>query len=202
MSAISICSRWKIPCAALILCGCVTFAVAQSTGSAPKPGLPIPVAALVPTAPIVFYGDGHRLLCYEIYLTNMSKQTWVLRSIQAIGDDGPALLKLDGRDLQSALSHPGRPDLKGDALYELAPGERIIAFIWIKLTGSVPVQLRHELTFKDNGANQAVELTGATTKVSDGITTISPPLRGENWLAADAPSNTSDHLCLPKTRSR
>ena len=193
MSTFSTCSRWKILCAALIFCGCVTVAVAQSTGSPPKPGPPIPVAALVPTAPIVFRGDGNGLLCYEIYLTNMSKQSWILQSIQAIGDGGPALLKLDGKGLQSALRHPGRPDLKDDALYELAPGERVIAFIWIKLTGSVPAQLRHELTLRKSGDDKLFEMNAATTRISDVITTITPPLRGKNWLAGNGPSNTSDH---------
>jgi hypothetical protein len=123
----------------------------------------------------------------------MSKQAWILQSIQAIGAGGPALLKLDGKGLQSALRHPGRPDLKGDALYDLAPGERVIAFLWIKLSGSVPVQVRHELTFKKSGDGKLLAMDGATTKVSDGITTITSPLGGKNWLAGNGPSNTSDH---------
>jgi peptidase M23-like protein len=193
MSPISTCIRLTTVCAALILCSFVNVALAQGAGLQAKPSPALPVQAFVPTAPIVFHGDGSGLLCYEIYLTNMSKEGWVLQRITAMGDDGPALLKLDGKDLQSALRHPGRPDLKDDALYELAPGERVIAFIWIKLSGPVPVRLRHELTFKKSGSDKLLEMNGATTKVSDAITTITPPLRGKNWLAGNGPSNISDH---------
>jgi Peptidase family M23 len=193
MSLSSSCLRLKTLCA-LILCGFVTVASAQATNSPPKSGQPIPVQAFVPTAPIVFHGDDGGYLCYEIYLTNMSKQAWVLQRIQAIGDDGVVLLKLDEKDLQGVLRHPGRPDLKGDALYELAPGECVIAFIWIKLPGSVPRQLRHELVFRKSGDNKLLEMKVAnTTNVSDATTTVTSPLRGKNWLAANGPSNTSDH---------
>ena len=193
MSPISTCLRLTTVGAALILCSFVNVAPAQSAGSPAKANQAIPVQAFVPTAPIVFHGDGSGLLCYEIYLTNMSKEGWVLQRITSIGDGGPALLKVDGKDLQSVLSHPGRPDLKGDALYELAPGERVIAFLWIKLSGPVPKQLRHELIFKKSGDGKLLEMNAVATKVSDVTTTIASPLPGKNWLAAGAPSNTSDH---------
>jgi biotin carboxyl carrier protein len=193
MSPISTCLRLTTVGAALILCSFVNVAPAQSAGSPAKPNQAIPVQALVPTAPIVFHGDGSGLLCYEIYLTNMSKEGWVLQRITATVDGGPALLKVDGKDLQNVLSHPGRPDLKGDALYELAPGERVIAFLWIKLSATVPKQLKHELIFRKSGDDKLMEMNAVATEVSDVTTTIASPLRGKNWLAAGAPSNTSDH---------
>jgi biotin carboxyl carrier protein len=41
--------------------------------------------------------------------------------------------------------------------------------------------------------DKPLEMNAAGTKVSDVTTTITSPLRGKNWLAAGAPSNTSDH---------
>ncbi len=193
MSYISTCFRWETLCAALIFSGFATAALAQSTSVPVKPAIPIQVQAFVPTAPIVFRGDGSDHLCYEIYLTNMDKQAWVLQRVTAISDGGTALLKLDGKDLQSTLRHPGRPDLKDDALYQLAPGERVIAFLWINLSGSVPKQLRHELIFRKSGEDKLLEMDAAVTKVSDATTTITSPLRGKNWLAGNGPSNTSNH---------
>ena len=76
MSPISTCLRLTTVCAALILCSFVNVAPAQSAGSPAKANQAIPVQAFVPTAPIVFHGDGSGLLCYEIYLTNMSKEGW------------------------------------------------------------------------------------------------------------------------------
>ena len=116
-----------------------------------------------------------------------------MQRITAISDSGAALLKLESKDLQSALRHPGRPDLKDDTLYELAPGERVIAFLWINLSGPAPKQLRHELIFRKSGEDKLLEMDAPVSKVSDAITTITSPLRGKNWLAGNGPSNTSNH---------
>ena len=192
MSTLSIRLGWKALCAALLVCSFATISFAQSSGAS-KPGLPLQIQASVPTAPIVFHGDGGDLLCYEIYLTNMSKDAWLLQSIEARASGGGSLLKLEGKDLQGVLRHPGRPTLKDEALLEMAPGERVIAYMWIKLAGPAPEQLGHELTVKKRGDDNRVAMTGATTKVSSGITTITSPLRGKNWLAGNGPSNTSPH---------
>ena len=122
MSILSIALRRKTLSVALLVCGLATLVFAQTGSTPPKPGLPIQIQAFVPTAPIVFHGDGGDLLCYEIYLTNMSKDAWVLQRIQATGDVGGTLLSLEGKDLEGVLRHPGRPTLKDDALLEMAPG--------------------------------------------------------------------------------
>ena len=176
-----------------MLLALLTACSAQGAGSPVNTGRPIPVEALVPVAPLVFYGDGSSFLCYEIYLTNMSKQAWVLQRIEALGGSASALLQLEGKDLQSALHHPGRPDLKDDALAELAPGEQVIAFLWIKLAGPAPAQLRHQITFRASGDDKLVAMDAATTSVAQGLPAITPPLRGKNWLAGNGPSNASAH---------
>ena len=191
MSVISTCSHIKMLSALLIFCSFGTSLTAQSAGPPAKPVLPIPVQAVVPTAPVLFHGDGSDLLCYELYLTNMSKDAWVLQRIQAVSDGGTPLLKLEGKELQSALRHPGRPNLKDDALYELSPGERVIVYMWIKLSDAA--QLRHELSFKKSGDEKLFDMDGANTIVSEAITTIASPLTGKNWLAGNGPSNTSGH---------
>ncbi len=193
MSQIPTCLRWKFPCAVLFFWGLATVAPAQSTEFPAKPAVPIPVEVVVPSAPMVFLGDGSRHLVYEIYVTNMSDQAWVLRRIGAIGDGGQALLNLDGKDLQDTLRHPGRPDLEGDALYEVAPGERVIAFLWINFSGSAPKQLRHDLIFRKSGEDKLLVIDAAATKVSDARTTVTSPLRGKNWVAGNGPSNASKH---------
>jgi hypothetical protein len=164
-----------------------------ASAQAPPTFEAIPVAVTVPTAPVVFVGDGISHLCYEIYLTNMTKDAWTLERVEADDGAGASLTKLEGAPLEAALRHPGSSDLKGDALFKLAAGERMIAFIWIDLTRPAPKQLHHTLTWHKGDEHKSREMRGGVTPVLTGMSAISSPLRGKLWVAANGPSNTSAH---------
>ena len=158
-----------------------------------KKDVPLPIQTFVPTTPVVFHADGGSHLCYEIFLTNLSKDAWILQSITPVADDGSAFPVIDGKNLQTTLEHPGRPTLKDDALFELAPGERVVVFVWINLSGPAPKELKHELVYKRASGPQLFEMTAGKTAVSTTLPAIAAPLRGKNWVAANGPSNKSLH---------
>lgn len=167
----------------------IFFALAQS----PARFEPIPIEVAVPTPPTVFAGNGASHLCYEIYLTNMTKEAWTLERIEADNDAGASVINLEGAALETALRHPGNPDLKGEPLSRLAPGERMIAFVWVDLTGPAPKQLRHVLAWHKDSGQKSSEMRGGVTPVVTGTREIQSPLRGHRWLAANGPSNASAH---------
>jgi len=167
---------------------------ARSDAQAQKP--PIPIQIFIPTPPTAFRGDAQWRLCYEIYLTNLSPATWTVQRIDVKNENGAPLLTVQGNDLDEALSHPSLPhDSKGGPAAEIAPGEAVIAYMWIDLAkaAAIPTQLQHQVGLKNSGDKNNYELDAPLTVVSNKLPQIVPPLRGKNWVAISAPSNSSVH---------
>jgi hypothetical protein len=187
------------PLPRVLLCaGCSLVPLFPAPGESipPKPQLPIPLQVSIPTAPVVFRGGGQRRLCYEIYITNLSAETWSVRSINVQSEGGRRLLSVEAKDLSGVLRHPARkPDHKGAPAEEIAPGEGVIAYMWINLANDarLPARLRHLFAVKKPGENAQRELDAPTTTVLNKETDIASPLRGKNWVAGNGPSNTSPH---------
>ena len=159
-----------------------------------KPPLPIQIA--IPTSPTVFRGDGRWRLCYEIFLTNLSSATWALQRIEVKNESGTPLLTVQGKELDGVLSHPALPpEGKGGPAAEIAPGEAVIAYMWIELTKDVaiPTHLEHQFGLKNSGDKNNYEVDAPMTVVSDKLPQIVPPLHGPNWIAISGPSNSSVH---------
>jgi peptidase M23-like protein len=185
--------------ACLLLCaGCslVSLFPAPQQSIPPKSELPIALQVSIPTPPVVFRGEGQRRLCYEIYITNLSPETWAVRSIKVASEGGSDLLSLGTKDISGVLRHPARkPDHKAGPAEEIAPGESVVAYMWINLANDarLPARLRHVFAVKKRGENAERELDAPTTQVLNKATEIAPPLRGKNWVAGNGPSNTSVH---------
>ena len=165
--------------------------VAQSSSAKPAP---LQVSILAP--PSAFRGDGQWHLCYEIYVDNLSPFTWSVQSIEAKSDNGTALIHLSGKDLDAALFHPGRqPNQKGGPASEIGPGEAVVAYMWIDLPQSAPMpsHLQHQFTVKKANDSALYTVDAPSTTVATLLPQIESPLRGNNWVAGNGPSNTSAH---------
>jgi hypothetical protein len=177
-------------------CSLLPIFPAQAESIPPQPELPIPLQVSIPTPPVVFRGDGQSRLCYEIYITNLSAEAWAVRSINVQSEGGNHLLSVETKDVGGVLRHPARkPDDKTGAAEEIAPGESVIAYMWINLANDAPVpaRLRHLFAVKKAGEDAERELHAPTTAVLNKETEIASPLRGKNWVAGNGPSNTSAH---------
>src|SRR6185437_13002027 len=170
-------------------------APADTSAPAPAPVLAAPLQVSILAPPVVFRSNGRQHLAYEIQITNWSDDAWTARRIEVSSEKGALLLGVDGDEIAGLLRHPGRaPEAKDAAADTLAPRETMLAFMWIDLApgAAIPTQLRHSLTVQRKG-EPARQLDAPTTVVSGAVREIAPPLRGGNWLAANGPSNTSDH---------
>jgi len=90
----------------------------------------------------------------------------------------------------------------------VAPGESVIAYLWVDLDGksAAPTQLRHHFSVQREGEAPRV-IDAPTTVVRGSAREISSPLRGTDWVAANGPANSSqpfshDPLQLPLRRNR
>jgi len=147
----------------------------------------IPVEMTVPVAPTPFPADGKIHLVYELHVTNLAGLELPLSKLEVLNGE-TTVASFEGADLNSLLARPGAANLTDNRV--IGPGMRAIAYLWITLDpgAPVPAALRHRLT----GRNQT--LTGAAVAVSTAKPIVlGPPLRGENWIAANGPANGSVH---------
>jgi hypothetical protein len=154
---------------------------------------PIPLQLFIPTPPSAFRADTQWHLCYEIYLTNLSSSSWMVQHIDVKNESGAPLLTLQGKELETVLSHPALPpDSKGGPAAEIAPGEAVIAYVWISLAkgAPIPTRLQHKLSLKNSGDGKNYELDAPITVVSNKLPEIISPLRGKDWVALSGPANT------------
>ncbi|HGM5034563.1 TPA: M23 family metallopeptidase [Stenotrophomonas maltophilia] len=156
---------------------------------------PAPVEARIPFAPTLFVGsDGLRHLAYELHITNYYGDTGALQPqwLQVLGDDaGTPLLSLDA----SALRRWVRPTPAEDGVVSIAPGKRLVVFLWLSLPAAahVPHSLRHRMLLEtaDHGR---VALDGARVAINASpAIALGPPLRGGRWLAHEGPGDAQSH---------
>jgi murein DD-endopeptidase len=172
------------------------LAIAASLAAQPaKRSLIAPqVAVRVPVAPTVFKADGAWHLVYELRLANMSPADCQVSRVEVLSD-GPGARVLDAYDgarLDSAIAHPGQPKVKDKS--QLAPGTVATVYIWttVDKLDAVPAAIRQRLVVKVGDFAPDTILT-RPTPVNRGAVAITPPLRGDHWLAGNGPSFTSGH---------
>ncbi|HYR87983.1 MAG TPA: M23 family metallopeptidase [Terriglobia bacterium] len=147
----------------------------------------VPVEMTVPIAPTPFAAAGKIHLVYELHVTNFGGLELPLSKLEVLNGE-TTVAGFEAADLNSLLARPGAANLSDNRV--IGPGMRAIAYVWITLDAGTPVpaSLRHRLT----GRNQTV--TGAPVTVSTAKPIVlGPPLKGENWIAANGPANGSVH---------
>ena len=187
-----------LPCVIAVLLLSCSLSLAQSS---PAPVQPrqiefVQMQAAIPEPPTGFRGEGVWHLCYEIHLTNVSPSPWTLQRIQVSNENGAPLSDISDKGLEAVLYHPGHmPDAQPSPLNAIGPGEAIIAYMWIDLAQNAPMpkRLQHELTVQQAGTANRVTVQSVSTAVLTELPQISSPLRGKNWVAGSAPSNSSPH---------
>lgn len=150
---------------------------------------PITVQLLSPQVQPVRGSDGWYHLVYEVQLSNISSETWRVDAVTALAEGKP-LAKLSGKELESRL---GPLSSRGGST-ELGP--RQVAFLWMHLKfppkTALPQAFRHRIELS---GPQALTMEGGKATVgSQAALAISPPLRGESWLAGDGCCDSVRHV--------
>jgi murein DD-endopeptidase len=200
-------SSFKRACAAWLLAAAL-FAISPTrtpaqTDSArtPKP-LETPLDVTVPIDPTVFKTGGKWHLVYELHVANLGTWDCQLVDVEVLSDDSSSksLATFADAALDAIIFHPGLEGagktVKTAKKSIIGPGALAVVYIWVTLDnlGDVPTKIRHRVVIRIGDYPEAITLEGVPVTVDrNPVVVISPPLRGENWLAGNGPSNTSIH---------
>jgi len=160
----------------------------------PKP-LTAPLDVVVPIAPTAFQADGKWHLVYELHITNLAHSECTLTRIEVVAADSPhkSFANFSAADLAPLITHPGQTS--ADAT-KIGPGSFAVVFLWITVDNrdDVPQAINDRISTKvgDYPEGMMVE-TPAIAVDARPLAAIGPPLRGEDWVAVNGPSNTSAH---------
>lgn len=161
---------------------------------APKP-LSAPLDTSTPVPPTAFLADGKMHLVYELHVANFSSADCWLTHLDVIaGATGDkTLASYSEADLENMLARPGQPGASPKT--KLAGGTTAVIYLWLTLDKpqDVPDALRHKLSVKLGDAVLDPAITPPLAVNRKPVLVLRPPLRGDNWLAANGPSNSSVH---------
>jgi hypothetical protein len=129
-------------------------------------------------------------------VTNFGGDDCLLDRVAVLAGDasGRELASYDGAALVEATARPGLPSIRGAAKLNLAAAQRAVVYMWVTLpAGAKLPALQHRLTLKLGEAQQLMATDAGRVAISGRVKTIGPPLSGDSWLAANGPSNASQH---------
>jgi murein DD-endopeptidase len=161
----------------------------------PKPLVP-GFNSVIPIAPAAFRADGKWHLVYELHISNMDKWEYAFTRMDVLSADAAqkTLATFSGAELDAMFSHPGVPN--AEKVSKLAPGEFGAVFLWITFDKleDVPSAIAERISVKIGDYPEALSIVTPPTGVNKKpVVVISSPLAGEDWVAANGPSNTSPH---------
>ena len=168
-------------------------ATATATGPTEKP-FTIPLDVLVPIAPTAFAADGKFHLVYELHVTNMGSSSCLLSALEIMGEGARShsLAGFSQANLEGMIRSLGT---KPTEKTRLAPGASVIVYVWITVERreDLPAALGQHLSVKVGDYPEDLELQTYPVPVRKDPIVISSPLKGDHWVAANGPSNTSGH---------
>jgi len=174
---------------------------AASSASASSPVAPgpkekpisLPLDVTVPIAPTAFKADGKMHLVYELHVVNMGPWNCTLTRVEVLAaNSSNSLGSFSGVVLDGMLE---RPEISALPKSKLAPGTEAVVFMWITVDSKadVPASIQHHISVRLGDYPDELSVETNPLAVRTGPIMISPPLRGDHWLAANGPSNTSGH---------
>ncbi|MGB0037002.1 MAG: M23 family metallopeptidase [Candidatus Acidiferrales bacterium] len=169
-------------------------APAATPAHTPKP-LTVPLDVVVPIAPTAFQADGKWHVVYELHVTNLGRWDTSLTRVELFtaGSTQKSLVKLEGADLEAVLVRPGTDTTEKS---KIAPGAFAVVYLWLTLDKreDVPDSIRQRITTRIGDYPEQLAIDTAPTAVDRRtVAMISSPLRGDAWVAANGPSNSSAH---------
>lgn len=154
----------------------------------------VPAEVDHPISPTPVRANGKAHLFYELHITNLKAASLKLLRLEVYDPVTKSLFgSYEDAELAGLLSRPGASaDLNDKRV--LGGGMRAVVFLQISFApdGHIPNELCHRFLFTV-GDTQKV-LDNVMVRVAGGLPfVISPPLRGDRWLALSALSNTNSH---------
>jgi murein DD-endopeptidase MepM/ murein hydrolase activator NlpD len=135
-------------------------------------------------------------LVYELHISNLDKWEYAFTRIEVVsaGATQKTLATFSGAELDGMFIHPGLPG--AEKISQLAPGEFGAVFLWVTFDKpeDIPAAIAQRISVKIGDYPEALSVVTPPTSVDKNpVVVISAPLVGQDWLAANGPSNTSLH---------
>lgn len=155
--------------------------------------LPLQLEVRVPFEPTAFPSSQNSYLFYELYLTNFGSSPVKLESIEVVdagkNDAGPIAL-FNEEQLNTMIRHTG--ESTSDTFEKLTIKEGKSAIIFMQVTVNSKSLLPGSIFHRIHTGNETINCAVIKTRKTN-LQLFGPPLKGKNWLAADAPSNDEDN---------
>ncbi|HUK30933.1 MAG TPA: M23 family metallopeptidase [Candidatus Acidoferrum sp.] len=161
----------------------------------PAKPLTVPLDITIPKAPTAFAANGKMHLVYELHVANYGGSDCSLTHLEIISSGSEkSIAAFSAADLEGMTTRPGQPNASPKT--KLAAGSIAIIYMWLTLDSAqeVPDALRHKISAKVGAYPDDLTIETIPFAVNrKPVVVLTPPLRGDNWVAANGPSNTSGH---------
>jgi hypothetical protein len=150
-----------------------------------------PLNVSIPLRPAVFKANGRWNLVYELHVENWEDTGATITRLELVDTAHKSLLSISGSDLEALFYGAGKPHAT-----TIGPHEFTFIYMWLNMSrrDELSPALRHRFTVKVGNPVQEVTVETLPELIEQkSVAVIDPPLRGENWIALNGPSNTSFH---------
>lgn len=150
------------------------------------------------TSPTPVKADDNFHAVYELYLTSFSKHDLHLREIDVTDVSAQRMLaRYEGQGLIDGLGRPGAPaDLPDKRVIGAGLSAVVFLDVIVSSRKEMPSLLSHRLVFEPVQGLTEADTTIESVRVAvnpEPPIALAPPLRGSDWVASHAFSNTSEH---------
>lgn len=163
---------------------------AKPKGPTTKPFI-VPMDVNVPVAPTAFTAGGKAHVAYELHIANMGQWDLLLSSLEVVDGDNPSrvLATFSQADLEGMMQR------RASERTLLEAEQAGVVYVWVSFDRlqDAPARLSHRFKVKLGEYPEVLQLQTRAIPVARNSLVISPPLRGDRWVAANGPSNTSGH---------
>jgi hypothetical protein len=149
-----------------------------------------PLDASIPVRPVAFKANGQWNLVYELHVQNWEDTDATITRLELVDSGHKSLLTFSGPTLEAMFYEAGKPNAS-----TLGPHKFTFIYMWLTMSQRDELSaLRHRFTVKVGNPPKEVSVETLPEAVDQKpVVVINPPLRGENWVAANGPSTTSFH---------
>ncbi len=185
-------ARLKHPLIWVVAVFCIAMAIncadARARGLDPKPPQ-VSVDFFDPPSPIIQYGTPR--LVYEMRVSNYVPLTYVLDSVEV--EAGSKTFTFSGEALRNMMRFFGEKGRTASTL-RFEPGHSAIIYFLLAFnrTEEVPQILRHILNITAPDGSHHALAAEPLRMIQRAPIVVKAPLRGEDWIAADAVHNSPD----------
>jgi hypothetical protein len=145
----------------------------------------------IPVRPAAFKANGRWNLVYELHVQNWEDTDATITRLELVDSAHKSLLSMSGSDLEAMFYDKGKPGAT-----TLGPRKFTFIYVWLTMSrpDELPPALRHRFTVKMGNSPEETTVETLPELIDQKpVVVISPPLRGENWMAANGPSPASFH---------